>query len=462
MSRCITNLCWLALLGWMFAQFPMPLRAQEAGADQPPPTADQPVDPPAEPSDQPPAEPQPEQPAKEVPAEPAPAPAEPGPADPAPAKPAPAPADPAPADPAPADPAPEKPAPDDSAPAAEMSETQQAFDAVFGQWKEVLKELRQLRADFHNADPAELTAIRQRWNDAIARGEQLIGQLGTTGQAAYAADPQDSSELASFLVSLVVDGAKRDDYEPAAEVARTLLDHGCQRPELYQPAGMALMAINEFAKAQDALNKARDAGTLDEVGMKYLADLPDYLKFWEIEKALREQEAAANDLPRVRLTTNRGEIVIELLENEAPETVGNFISLVSSGFYDGLTFHRVLPGFMAQGGCPTGDGTGGPGYRIYCECGKENHRKHFRGSLSMAHAGKNTGGSQFFLTFLPTPHLNGAHTVFGRVVEGMDVLSKLQRIDPTEDKDKGLEPDRIVKAEVIRKREHEYQPRKVE
>jgi cyclophilin family peptidyl-prolyl cis-trans isomerase len=480
MARCFTNLCWLVLLGWTVAQFSMPLTAQEAGDDQPPPAAEQPVEPPAEPSDQPPAEPQPDQPTPETPmpadpapvdpapADPAPAPTDPAPVDPAPADPAPAdpaPADPAPADPAPADPAAEKPAPeapDGSAPAAEMGEARQAFDEALGQWKDLLKELRQLRADFRSADPAELAEIRQRWNEAMARGEQLIDQLRVTGQAAYAADPKDGSELVDFLVSLVVDAANRDDYEPAAEVARTLLDHGCERPDLYRPAGMAMLAVNEFTKAQEVLNKARDAGTLDAVGMKYLADLPEYVKFWEIEKGLREQEAEADDLPRVRMTTNRGEIVIELLENEAPETVGNFISLVSNRFYDGLTFHRVLPAFMAQGGCPTGDGTGGPDYRIYCESGKENHRKHFRGSLSMAHAGKNTGGSQFFLTFLPTPHLNGAHTVFGRVVEGMDVLAKLQRIDPSEDKDKGLEPDRIIKAEVIRKRDHEYQPRKVE
>ncbi len=94
--------------------------------------------------------------------------------------------------------------------------------------------------------------------------------------------------------------------------------------------------------------------------------------------------------------------------------MGNFISLVDSGFYDGLTFHRVLKGFMAQGGCPKGDGTGDPGYSIYCEVNQENARKHFRGSLSMANAGKDTGGSQFFLTFLPTPNLNGKHTVFRR------------------------------------------------
>jgi peptidyl-prolyl cis-trans isomerase B (cyclophilin B) len=114
---------------------------------------------------------------------------------------------------------------------------------------------------------------------------------------------------------------------------------------------------------------------------------------------------------------------------------------------------------MAQGGCPQGNGSGGPGYTIKCETDAANHRKHFRGTLSMAHAGKDTGGSQFFLTFVPTAHLNGQHTVFGRVIEGMDVLGKLQRIDPSES-GAAVTPDKIIKVEVIRKRDHEYKPNK--
>jgi len=165
-------------------------------------------------------------------------------------------------------------------------------------------------------------------------------------------------------------------------------------------------------------------------------------------------------LPRVKLMTSKGDIVLELFENEAPDTVGNFISLVEKGTYNGLTFHRVLKNFMAQGGDPKGDGSGGPGYTIYCECYKPEYRRHFQGSLSMAHAGRDTGGSQFFLTFRQTPHLNGKHTCFGRVIEGMDGLSKLQRRDP-QGTTTGA-PDSIVKAEVVRKRDHAYAPRKVE
>ena len=170
-------------------------------------------------------------------------------------------------------------------------------------------------------------------------------------------------------------------------------------------------------------------------------------------------EPAANDLPRVKFTTSKGEIVIELFENEAPGAVANFVNLIEKKYYDGLTFHRVLAGFMAQGGCPKGDGTGGPGYHIACECEREDYRHHFAGTLSMAHAGKNTGGSQFFLTFKPTPHLDGRHTAFGRVIEGFDVLAKLQRRDPQRSR---VEPDKIVKAEVLRKRDHAYEPKKLD
>ena len=159
--------------------------------------------------------------------------------------------------------------------------------------------------------------------------------------------------------------------------------------------------------------------------------------------------------------TDRGPIRVELFADKAPLTVANFVNLAQRGFYDGLTFHRVLQNFMAQGGDPKGDGTGGPGYQIFCECYKPEYRRHFRGTLSMAHAGKDTGGSQFFITFRQTPELDGKHTAFGRVIEGMDVLAKIQRRDP-QGQPPLPEPDRILSAEVIRKRDHSYEPRKVE
>lgn len=128
------------------------------------------------------------------------------------------------------------------------------------------------------------------------------------------------------------------------------------------------------------------------------------------------------------IETDNGKIVIELFENEAPKTVANFEKLIGEQFYDGLSFHRVIKGFVAQGGCPNGTGAGGPGYTIPCET-KGNPHKHERGSLSMAHRGPNTGGSQFFIVYEPQPHLDGVHTVFGKVIEGLDVVDKIKQGD---------------------------------
>ena len=129
------------------------------------------------------------------------------------------------------------------------------------------------------------------------------------------------------------------------------------------------------------------------------------------------------------IDTEAGLIELDLFTDDAPNTVANFVKLVKEGFYDGLKFHRVIDGFMAQGGCPNSrdgskgmPGTGGPGYNIDCEI---NPRKHLAGSLSMAHAGKNTGGSQFFLVHSPQPHLDGIHTVFGKT-NNLDIVLSLK------------------------------------
>ena len=136
--------------------------------------------------------------------------------------------------------------------------------------------------------------------------------------------------------------------------------------------------------------------------------------------------------------TNKGLMKVELFEKDAPGTVKNFVDLIQKGFYNGLTFHRVIPDFVIQGGCPQGTGTGGPGYKIKCELDGENQR-HDRGVLSMAHAGKDTGGSQFFICHsrTNTAHLDRKHTCFGKVVEGLDVIDLIRQ------------GDEIVKMEII-------------
>jgi len=130
------------------------------------------------------------------------------------------------------------------------------------------------------------------------------------------------------------------------------------------------------------------------------------------------------------IETDKGNINLELFEQDAPGTVANFVKLAQEGYYNGLTFHRVIPGFVIQGGCPKGNGTGGPGYTIKCEV-ENNPNRHLSGSLSMAHAGKDTGGSQFFVTHAPQAHLDGLHTVFGQVTDqaSLDIVLNIQQGD---------------------------------
>ena len=155
-----------------------------------------------------------------------------------------------------------------------------------------------------------------------------------------------------------------------------------------------------------------------------------------------------NENRKIKFTTNKGVFVAEMFEDKAPLTTKNFIELVEKGFYDGIIFHRVIDGFMIQGGDPTGTGMGGPGYKIKDEF-VEGLKHDDEGILSMANAGPNTGGSQFFITLAPTPWLNGHHAIFGKVVEGMDVV-RLIGVVPTDFRDRPREAVTMEKVEVVK------------
>ena len=135
-----------------------------------------------------------------------------------------------------------------------------------------------------------------------------------------------------------------------------------------------------------------------------------------------------NNMSKVKISTDKGDMIAELYDNETPITVNNFLKLIGEKFYDGLNFHRVIHGFVAQGGCPNKRGDGGPGYTIQCEVSAPK-QFHDQGILSMAHAGRNTGGSQFFICHSRqgTQHLDGNHTCFGKVIEGVDIITQIQQ-----------------------------------
>ncbi len=151
-------------------------------------------------------------------------------------------------------------------------------------------------------------------------------------------------------------------------------------------------------------------------------------------------------MSQAKLHTNHGEIAVELFDEDAPKTVENFRKLAGDGYYDGLTFHRVIPEFMIQGGCPEGTGTGGPGYTFEDEF---NDNKVVRGALAMANAGPNTNGSQFFIvTTEAAPWLDGKHTVFGRVDSGMDAVDSIEKVD-TGARDMPVEPVVMERVELV-------------
>ena len=324
----------------------------------------------------------------------------------------------------------------------------------------MLKQLRTLKHEYQLADEAKRAEMEKQWKVELDKTAAFLPTLVTAAVNAYRAAPNEDRELANFLMKVLDDDISSDKYEQAAQIADVMLEGKSDLPTIYRAAGIAHFALNNLDKTLSILDQAEKMSALSGDARQLRAEVDKYVEYWKREQELRQKEAAADDLPRVKLTTTKGDIVLELFENEAPETVANFINLVEKGFYKDLSFHRVIGGFMAQGGCPEGDGTGGPGYSIYDECEKPDARMHFRGSVSMAKTNApNSGGSQFFICFRPTPNLNGIHTVFGRVLEGQDVVDRIQRREP---KDNAPEADKILNAEVLRKRNHEYLPHKVE
>ena len=334
------------------------------------------------------------------------------------------------------------------------------FAVVYSRWNAANLELEQLGEELNNAPADRRAAVRAALLERFGALKGMVAELREAALAAYRAEPNQSAEVIEVLLRLAATDLQEDRVGRGVEIIGLLLDNRAVARGVLDLAGRAAYMQDDFVNAKEFWRQAQEENAISEGSQGLATEIDQRVREFDEEKRIREREAAADDLPIVRLETSKGNLTIVLYEDQAPNAVANFISLIESGYYDGLTFHRVLSGFMAQGGCNIGDGTGGPGYEIACECVRADFRRHFRGTLSMAHAGKDTGGSQFFLTFQATPHLDGRHTAFGRVVEGLEVLSELQRIQPMRSSEG--QPDRILRATVVRKRNHAYVVTKIE
>ncbi len=352
---------------------------------------------------------------------------------------------------------------EDAAPAAAPA----AAD-VATEWAGLVKDMETfketmaaLKVRFSKATAAEKTKLNNEATGLILTFQtKTLPRLKELAPQAYKLKPEDTV-AAQFLLETLVE---KNQYAELVKVSDGVLKIEPKAQLALNYNGFGRYADHDFDGAIKVLKMAEADGLLIPIGGKCLTDAEQYVEYWKTEQAIRAKEDAATgdeQLPIVNLSTSKGDIEILMLENEAPNAVANFISLVEKKYYDGTKFHRIIPGFMAQGGDPNSRdkpelaGQGGPGYTIACECYQDNARRHFAGSLSMAHAGKDSGGSQFFLTHLPTNHLNptpdklpgATHTVFGRAIKGLDVIRALEM------------DDEIKSAVVVRKRNHEYVPK---
>ncbi len=346
----------------------------------------------------------------------------------------------------------------------QTEELEAATDAL----REHLKKMREVVIRFNVSPDHAAASWKEKYNALVVEGSELHDRFIRAAIAEYRQNLETKQPIGEMLFKILERNIERDRYEGMVEVARTLIDGGYQHENLRGYLTMAAYALCQFEIVEPNLNKLIESGVVSQQLLRIRENLDQLKKDWAEELEYRRKDASGEPLPRALLRTTKGDIEVELFENQAPETVANFIFLAESGFYDHHLFHRVIQHFMAQTGDPNGDGTGGPGYTIYDESGRPDHRKFFRGSLGMAMTAEpNSGGSQFFITFLPTFDLNGQYTVFGRVTKGIEVLSNLRRVDPEAkdkkgDEDKDVPLDELIEVRILSKRDHEYLPHKVE
>lgn len=286
-------------------------------------------------------------------------------------------------------------------------------------------------------------------------------KLFDLAEKAWLEEPsREDGEFLNFIIQVLETRMTVGEYERANAIMQGLISLKIPDilPDLYDAAGEIAFMLNDFEQAARYLELAEQNKVLSERCAGFKKDLSYYRTSWAKESVFRQQDSEKKDLPRVTLDTTKGKIVLELYEDQTPNTVANFVYLVEKGFYDGMFFEQVIPGEGAVAGRSLENPDGGPGWSIRDEFDATNSRNHYRGTISMMRGEPNSAGSIFFISFSPIKDLDGKYVVFGRVIEGMDVLTKLQIMDPA-NPDPMAEPDQIEKASAVTKRDHKYRPK---
>ncbi|MCR5162669.1 MAG: peptidylprolyl isomerase [Thermoguttaceae bacterium] len=286
-------------------------------------------------------------------------------------------------------------------------------------------------------------------------------KLFDLAEKAWLEEPsREDGEFLNFIIQVLETRMTVGEYERADAIMQGLIALKIPEilPDLYDAAGEIAFMLNNFEQAARYFDLAEQNKVLSERCAGFKKDLSYYRSSWAKESLLRQQDAGKKDLPRVTLDTTKGKIVLELYEDQAPNTVANFVYLAEKGYYDGMFFEQVIPGEGAVAGRSLETPEGDPGWTIRDEFDPTTSRNHYRGTISMLRGEPNSAGSTFFISFSPIKDLDGKYVVFGRVVEGMDVLTKLQIMDPA-NPDPMAEPDQIEKASAVTKRDHKYRPK---
>lgn len=325
-----------------------------------------------------------------------------------------------------------------------------------GQINQLLTSVSPTAATDYQAMVEQLKKLRER-------KAELANEILDASVEAYLESPdrfrEVNDDLTKLMRSLLGEQGSGSRFDPqkARDVAERLINARAKNLNVHFYGSYAAYCLNEFDLARKWLDRLLEAGAKPE--QTILKQIEDAAGKWERELALREADAKS-EVPQVAVQTELGEFVIELFENEAPNTVANFIFLVEKKYYDGSFFYLSQPGRLAMAGCTKGDGQTNAGYYIPDEVDQPEIRHHFSGVLAMAAEEPNTGSARFSILQQPTPGGDGKLTVFGRVISGMDVIYRVPSIKPTDIK-LGAKPVKIDSMRVVRKRDHAYEPKTI-
>jgi len=310
---------------------------------------------------------------------------------------------------------------------------------------------------------------REKWLEKLAESNTALRAYRDAAAELYASDPNQYPGVGDLLKEMLLYDGKTDRLDHWTGPAKVLVNSkALVDDQVLLAAGLAGLIEGDFELVKQTWTQLEAAQKLGPQESILLSKLDEIQKSWENELKRQEQDKSKNN-PQVRILTTKGEIVVELFEDDAPETVANFMYLVEQGYYNRKPFFFVKEHLLAQTGCEKGDGKGSAGYGVKPEADLPTRRNHFRGSLAMpvgnvsdpSQGSLSFAGSQFYFSFLPLPLADERNAVFGRVISGIETIGLFKIVDMTDEetrKDHSLRIDTIIRTEVIRKRDHDYRP----